>query len=94
MPSKPAACLPGDYGSYKYRVPVLRADAPRVKTVGYLVFVGRLVSPFVEQDETPGSPTLTDPRDRYERTLTVHVAPSRVAIAMPGHLEPWTCTLS
>ena len=87
------ACLQGTY-SYEYAVAVPRADAPGVKADGYLVFVGRLVAPFITSSDTPGSPTLDDPRDVYERSMTVSFAPRRAAIVAPAREPVWTCEFS
>ena len=85
-------CVKDETVNYSYEVPVSRSDAPRVKAYGYLVFMGRLVSPFIESDDTPGSPTLDDPNDVYERDLTVHFAPSQIALVGPDGKRLWECS--
>jgi hypothetical protein len=56
--------------------------------------VGRLVSPFVETSYTPGSPTLDDPTDVYERSMTVRFEPSEIAVVGPVGPPLWSCGLS
>lgn len=87
------ACLQGSHRDYAYEVPIARALAPGLKASGYLVFAGRLVSPFYETSDSPGSPTLNDPRDVYERTMTVHFAPTLVAVVGPGDSKHWVCEI-
>lgn len=87
------ACLKSRYGDYSYEVPIARAQAPALKSSGYLVFVGRLVSPFYGSSDSPGSPTLDDPRDVYERVMTVHFAPVSAVVVGPGGLKPWECRI-
>jgi hypothetical protein len=86
-------CGKSDYLGYAYEVPVPRTAAPLLKARGYLVFLGRLVSPFVETGDTPGSPTLDDPEDIYERDYTVHFAASEVAIVGLDGARIWDCRL-
>ena len=85
------ACGKYEYGGYSYEVPVLRGEAPLVKARGYLVFIGRLVSPFIDSDDTPGSPTLDDPHDVYERDLTVYFKPTEAAVVSSSGELLWQC---
>ncbi|MBB3348341.1 hypothetical protein [Sphingomonas sp. BK069] len=84
-------CLKGSYQA-EYELAVARENAPLLKARGYLVFTGRLVAPFVDRDDTAGSPTLDDPNDVYERSLTVHFEPSTVSVAGPIGPAAWTCS--
>lgn len=86
-------CLKGSY-RFEYELPVPRADAPLLKARGYLVFTGRLVAPFISRDDTAGSPTLDDPNDVYERSLTVNFEPDQVAVVGPSGSPAWTCRIS
>lgn len=86
-------CLKSDYISYSYEVPAPRSGAPALKANGYLAFVGRIVSPFVDVSDSPGSPTLDDPHDVYERTITVYFAPNLVTVVGPV-VQPWECKLA
>jgi hypothetical protein len=88
-----ARCLKTDYLETSYSVPVAREKAPALKALGYLVFVGRLVAPFVDTSDSPGSPTLDDPHDVYERSITVNFQPHLVAVAGPGGMHPYSCEL-
>jgi hypothetical protein len=85
-------CLKGSY-QFEYTVAVPRADAPLLKGRGYLVFTGRLVAPFIARDDTTGSPTLDDPTDVYERSLTVNFEPAEMAVAGPAGAPAWTCRI-
>jgi len=67
-PRRPA-CLKGSY-TFSYDAPVRRAEAPLLKARGYLVFMGRLVAPFIASNDSPGEPTLDNPHDVFERDLT------------------------
>jgi len=64
-----------------------------LKADGYLVFVGRLVAPFVTRDDTEGSPTLDDPRDVYERSLTVRFEANRASVVGPTGAPLWSCAM-
>ena len=86
-------CGKDEFLSYSYEVPVPRSKAPAVKSNGYLVFIGRLVSPFIDSADTPGSPTLDDPHDVYERDLTVHFAPTEITLIGPSGSRLWECKL-
>ena len=86
-------CLKGSF-EFDYEVPVPREDAPLLKARGYLVFTGRLTSPFVSQNDTEGSPTLDDPTDVYERSLTVSFEPRRADVIGPVGDPAWTCVLA
>jgi TonB family protein len=85
-------CLSADYLSAKYEVPVPRAEAPALKASGYLVFLGRLSYPFFDTSDSPGSPTLDDPRDIYERDMTVHFALEELAVVGPNAVA-WKCVI-
>lgn len=85
-------CLSGAY-SYEYAVHVPLEEAPLLKARGRLVFLGRLVSPFISSSESAGSPTLDNPYDVNTRTLTVHFAPYAVALIGPTGKEYWRCEL-
>ena len=87
------SCLKGSY-QFEYAVPISRADAPLLKARGYLVFTGRMVVPFIARDDTTGSPTLDDPTDIYERSLTVNFEPDQVAVAGPTGAPAWTCRIA
>ncbi|MEI9852021.1 MAG: hypothetical protein WDN24_15570 [Sphingomonas sp.] len=82
--SRPPKCIKYSYVDYDYEVRSPRASAPLLKARGYLVFVGKLVSPFIDVSDTPGSPTLDDPHDLFQRTLTVSFAPRLAAIVWAG----------
>lgn len=88
-----ASCLDMKYLEASYSVPVARDKAPTLKALGYLVFVGKLAAPFVETNDSPGSPTLDDPHDVFERSITVNFRPVKVAVTGPGGLQPFTCDL-
>jgi hypothetical protein len=85
-------CLKSDFLTLNYEVPISRADAPALKSTGYLAFVGHLAFPFIEWSDSPGSPTLDDPEDVYERDMTVHFAPDQVAIVGPAGVR-WSCPI-
>jgi len=89
-----ATCIKTTYTGATYSVPAPRTEAPAIKAIDYLVFVGRLVAPFVEISDSPGSPTLDDPHDVFERTITVSFAPSLVAVVGPSGARPWVCKVS
>lgn len=91
-PAKPK-CIKSNYLNYSYEVPARRSDAPLLKARGYLVFAGKLVSPFISVSELEGSPTLDDPRDIYERTMTVKFAPHLISVVGPHGDRPWKCEL-
>lgn len=86
-------CLKGSY-TFSYEAPVPRAEAPLLKARGYLVFTGRLIAPFIASDDSPGEPTLDNPRDIFERDLTVHFSLRSAVVVGPGGVRPWTCELA
>jgi TonB family protein len=95
LPDRPrSACLGGNYGSFTYQAKVAREQAPLVKRTHFLAFAGKLVAPFVDTNDTSGSPTLDDPNDVYERDLTVHLQPTRVAVVGPQGAKPFECDLT
>jgi hypothetical protein len=85
------SCGKQSYGSLAYEVPIPRATAPLLKAAGYLVFVGRLVSPFVTTSDSPGEPSLDNPKDVYERDIEVHLALASAAVVGPGNVVAWKC---
>lgn len=94
LPSGLKGCLSSasSYSTnYGFRVPYALGGAPSLKANGYLAFVGALVSPFIDHEERSGSPTLDDPNDVYEASLTVHFRPSRLAIVDGAGNQVWTC---
>lgn len=94
MPEDGTACgRPNSYAStYQFRVPVPAAQAPQVKASGYAVFIGKLIPPYIGQTEESGKPTLDDPYDEYEQSLTVSFQPQRVAVVDGTGKELWSCT--
>ncbi len=86
-------CLRSNYSGSTYTVPMPRDQAPLLKMTGYLVFRGHLVPPFIEASDTPGSPTLDDPTDVYERSMTVQFAPTAVQVVGPGGMKPFDCVV-
>lgn len=90
--SKPK-CVKSSYLNYSYEVPAARAEAPLLKVRGYLVFAGKLVSPFISISDSEGSPTLDDPRDVYERSMLIYFAPRLIAVVGPSGMQPWKCAL-
>jgi TonB family protein len=88
------SCLQGSYGAFSYRVPVARERAPLVKRTHYLAFAGKVVTPFVDSSDTPGSPTLDDPTDTYERDITIYLRPTAMAVVGPGGDRPFACDLT
>lgn len=92
--------LPGDddscgrsssYSSFDFRVPVAATVAPQVKANGFAAFIGKLVPPFVTEDEKSGSPTLDDPYDEYHHELVVQFEPRRVVVVDGAGKELWSC---
>ena len=91
--SHSGGCLISNYSTYSYWLSAPRGVAPALKSGGYLVFRGRLTSPFIEISDTPGDPTLDDPRDVYEHTLSVHFYPRSLAVVGPDGVRRWECQL-
>ena len=87
------SCLTTNYSGSSYTVPVARDQAPLLKLSGYLVFRGHVVPPFVEGADTAGSPTLDDPHDVYERSITLHFEPTAVTVVGAGGLKPFDCSV-
>lgn len=84
-------CLVGSILSFKFSAPVSRALAPTVKQGGRLVFVGRLVPPYIDEQELDGEPTLDDPYDVHSYTLTVHMKPAQIALLGADGSVVWSC---
>lgn len=91
--SHSGGCLISNYSNYSYWLPAPRSMAPILKGGGYLVFMGRLTAPFVEVSDTPGEPTLDDPRDVYEHTVSVYFYPRSLAVVGPDGVRHWECKL-
>jgi hypothetical protein len=50
-----------------------------------------LVSPFVTTSDSPGEPSLDNPKDVYERDIEVHLALASAAVVGPGNVVAWKC---
>jgi hypothetical protein len=85
-------CISNDMGTYRFKVPISRDQAPLLKSKGYLAFVGRLKYPFITDVGLDGDPTITDPRDIYKMMFVVDFEPEQVAVVGPSGM-PWTCSL-
>jgi TonB family protein len=92
LPATVKGCVESSYASdYRFRVPVPRDRAPTVKASGYLVYIGKLVAPFVSSSERSGNPTLDDPYDIYRSEITAYLDPERVVVVDGDGTEIWTC---
>lgn len=87
-------CGKRDILAYSYEVPATRESAPRLKEQGYLVFIGRLSSPFIASSERHDPATLDDPSEVYERDLDVFFQPTEITIVGPQGDRVWTCALT
>jgi len=91
FPDEMQGCLSGTY-SVAFHAPTPIENAPALKRYGRIVYLAKLVSPFVETSQSPGSPTIDDPHDIYTSTLTVHAKPLKVIVIDGRDAEVWSCT--
>ena len=93
MPRSDDSCgATSSYSSiYKFQVPAAVSEAPMLKARGYVAFIGKLVSPYVTEEESSGSPTLDDPFDIQKVNLTVNLKPTRIVLINGGGKELWSC---
>jgi len=89
--SAPSDCFEQNESYVKYSLDVPRADAPSVKSAGYLAIIGHLAAPYISMNENENTPSLDDPEQRLERDYTVTFKPDRFAIVMPGGKILKTC---
>ena len=93
MPNGDDECGARSYSStYQFHVPVVVSDAPALKAQGTLAFIGKLVPPYIREDERAGSPTLDNPYDRHENDLIVSIKPARIVLVDGSGKEIWSCT--
>lgn len=74
-----------------YEVSVPRSDAPYLKATGYLVYIGRLTSPYVETSSSHDTASLDDPFEVVRNGITLHLAVDRLIVADGHGKEWWNC---
>lgn len=91
IPDNLKGCLSGSYYTYSFRVPFPLAEAPALKGGGRIVFLSRLEAPYVTKEERSGSPTLDNPSDVYNHTLTISARPEKLIVIDAAGREVWSC---
>ena len=76
---------------YRFTVPTSLSEAPILKARGYVAFVGKLVPPYVTEEQNSGSPSLDDPNDIQTVIRTVSLKTNRIILVNGAGKELWSC---
>lgn len=79
--------------NYRFTVPASLSEAPILKARGYVAFVGKLVPPYVTEEQNSGSPSLDDPNDIQTVNRTVSLKTTRIILVNGAGKELWSCNL-
>jgi TonB family protein len=77
--------------TYKFKVPSAVLEAPMLKAGGYVAFIGKLVPPYVTEEESSESPSLDYPYDLQTVSRTVSLKATRIVLVSGLGKELWSC---
>jgi TonB family protein len=79
--------------NYRFTVPASLSEAPILKARGFVAFIGKLVPPYVTEEQNSGSPSLDDPNDIQTVIRTVSLKTNRIILVNGAGKQLWSCNL-